>query len=158
METKIYFKDLSMNEKTNLITVWKNLSITEYSTHAREKMDTLDITEEMIELAWKINHIIEYKVKDGRPRMVVRGIHNHLCNSDFMNHGTNRVALSKKLQCNICLVVDMLTGKLITCYASPTATARLYKNNNTDYEKNMNDTLEQNLKVVLEKLYVENRE
>ena len=48
METKIYFKDLTMNEKINLITVWKNLSLGEYSDHAREKMTSLGITDDMI--------------------------------------------------------------------------------------------------------------
>ena len=52
-----------MNEKINLITVWKNLSLGEYSAHAIEKMDSLGITEKMINEAWNVNHIIEYKVK-----------------------------------------------------------------------------------------------
>lgn len=151
METKIYFKDLSMNEKINLITVWKNLSLGEYSTHAKEKMASLGITDDMVNEAWQINHIIEYKVKNGNPRMIVRGVHEHLCNSDFMNHGTNRVNIGRK-KCNVCLVVDMLTGDVVTCYASPVATARLYKNNNTDYEKTMNNELEKNLQLVLNSL------
>ena len=151
METKIYFKDLTMNEKINLITVWKNLSLNEYSTHAREKMASLGITDDMINEAWHVNHIIEYKVKNGSPRMIVRGVHEHLCNSDFMNHGTNRVSIGRK-KCNVCLVVDMLTGDVVTCYASPVATARLYKNNNTDYEKTMNNELEKNLQIVLNSL------
>ena len=151
METKIYFKDLTMNEKINLITVWKNLSLGEYSAHAREKMDSLGITEKMINEAWNVNHIIEYKVKNGSPRMIIRGIHAHLCNSDFMNHGIDRVSIGKKL-CNVCLVVDMLTGDIVTCYASPVATAKLYRNNNTDYEKIMNNELEKNLQLVLNSL------
>ena len=151
METKIYFKDLTMNEKINLITVWKNLSLGEYSAHAREKMDSLGITEKMINEAWQVNHIIEYKVKNGSPRMIIRGIHAHLCNSDFMNHGIDRVNIGKKL-CNVCLVVDMLTGDIVTCYASPVATAKLYRNNNTDYEKIMNNELEKNLQLVLNSL------
>lgn len=151
METKIYFKDLTMNEKINLITVWKNLSLGEYSTHAKEKMASLGITDDMVNEAWQVNHIIEYKVKNGSPRMIVRGVHEHLCNSDFMNHGTNRVSIGRK-KCNVCLVVDMLTGDVVTCYASPVATARLYKNNNTDYEKTMNNELEKNLQVVLNSL------
>lgn len=151
METKIYFKDLTMNEKINLITVWKNLSLGEYSAHAREKMDSLGITEKMINEAWNVNHIIEYKVKNGSPRMIIRGIHAHLCNSDFMNHGVDRVSIGKKL-CNVCLVVDMLTGDIVTCYASPVATAKLYRNNNTDYEKIMNNELEKNLQIVLDSI------
>ena len=151
METKIYFKDLTMNEKINLITVWKNLSLGEYSDHAKEKMASLGITDDMINEAWHVNHIIEYKVKNGSPRMIIRGIHAHLCNSDFMNHGIDRVNIGKKL-CNVCLVVDMLTGDIVTCYASPVATARLYKNNNTDYEKIMNNELEKNLQLVLNSL------
>ena len=151
METKIYFKDLTMNEKINLITVWKNLSLGEYSDHAKEKMDSLGITEKMINEAWQVNHIIEYKVKNGSPRMIIRGIHAHLCNSDFMNHGIDRVNIGKKL-CNVCLVVDMLTGDVVTCYASPVATAKLYRNNNTDYEKIMNNELEKNLQLVLNSL------
>ena len=151
METKIYFKDLTMNEKINLITVWKNLSLGEYSDHAKEKMASLGITNDMINEAWNVNHIIEYKVKNGSPRMIIRGIHAHLCNSDFMNHGIDRVNIGKKL-CNICLVVDMLTGDVVTCYASPVATARLYRNNNADYEKIMNNELEKNLQLVLNSL------
>lgn len=151
METKIYFKDLAMNEKINLITVWKNLSLGEYSAHAREKMTSLGITDDMVNKAWQVNHIIEYKVKNGNPRMIIRGIHTHLCNSDFMNHGVDRVNIGKKL-CNVCLVVDMISGDVVTCYASPVATARLYKNNNTDYEKTMNNELEKNLQLVLNSL------
>ena len=151
METKIYFKDLTMNEKINLITVWKNLSLGEYSDHAKEKMASLGITNDMINEAWNVNHIIEYKVKNGSPRMIIRGIHAHLCNSDFMNHGIDRVNIGKKL-CNVCLVVDMLTGDVVTCYASPVATARLYRNNNADYEKIMNNELEKNLQLVLNSL------
>ena len=151
METKIYFKDLTMNEKINLITVWKNLSLGEYSDHAKEKMTSLGITDDMINEAWNVNHIIEYKVKNGSPRMIIRGIHAHLCNSDFMNHGVDRVNIGKKL-CNVCLVVDMLTGDVVTCYASPVATAKLYRNNNTDYEKIMNNELEKNLQLVLNSL------
>ena len=151
METKIYFKDLAMNEKINLITVWKNLSLGEYSAHAKEKMASLGITDDMVNKAWQVNHIIEYKVKNGNPRMIIRGIHTHLCNSDFMNHGVDRVNIGKKL-CNVCLVVDMISGDVVTCYASPVATARLYKNNNTDYEKSMNNELEKNLQLVLNSL------
>ena len=151
METKIYFKDLTMNEKINLITVWKNLSLANYSSHAIEKMNNLGITRGMIEEAWNVNHIIEYKVKNDRPRMVVRGIYSHLCDSDFMDNGTNRVNIGKKL-CYVCLVVDMLTGDLVTCYASPVATATLYRKNNKRYETHMNNNLQKNLELVLNNL------
>ena len=61
-EEKILFRDLTMTEKQNVIKVWERTSINEKTDHAKEKMSRLGITDADVERAWRVNHIIEYKV------------------------------------------------------------------------------------------------
>ena len=78
-EEKILFRDLTMTEKQNVIKVWERTSINEKTDHAKEKMSRLGITDADVERAWKVNHIIEYKVvvennEVTDVRLLVRGL------------------------------------------------------------------------------------
>ena len=78
-EEKILFRDLTMTEKKNVIKVWERTSINEKTDHAKEKMERLGVTDADVERAWKINHIIEYKVvvennEVTDVRLLVRGL------------------------------------------------------------------------------------
>lgn len=153
-EEKILFRDMSMQEKKNLITLWKRVAIVDKSNHAKTKMRLLGITEKDIERAWKVNHIIEYKVIVDNGvvtdvRLLVRGLDVTMKKYEWTSDGRE---MKDRALCNICLVVSLKRKTLITCYASPSGVHR-YRNSNgrTDkaYEQKMNDNLRKNLMMLV---------
>ena len=149
-EEKILFRDLTMTEKQNVIKVWERTSINEKTDHAKEKMERLGITDADVERAWKVNHIIEYKVvvennEVTDVRLLVRGLDVKEKKYEWTSNGRE---IKKEAMCNVCLVEKKKKNKLITCYTSPTNVNR-YKNSNgrvdMAYEQTMNDNLRKNL-------------
>jgi hypothetical protein len=144
-EIKKLYSSMSYNEKLALINVMKNINLGEKSYHAKKEMVHRDITESMIENTWKKNHIIEFKVIDREKRLIVRGIDAYLCKYDICKD-KKKIYVDKKELCNVCLVVNMENGDLITCYSSPIRLKNAYVNNRKkdesyDYEMNVLDYL-----------------
>ena len=153
-EEKILFRDLTMTEKQNVIKVWERTNINEKTDHAKEKMSRLGITDADVERAWKVNHIIEYKVvvennEVTDVRLLVRGLDVTEKKYEWTSNGRE---MRKEAKCNVCLVVSLRKNKLITCYTSPTNVNR-YKNSNgrvdMAYEQTMNDNLRKNLMALM---------
>ena len=146
---KVLFSDMTLNEKKNLVTVWKNVEIRGYSRHAKQKMNELSITESMINDTWKVNHIIEYKVEDGRTKIMVRGVNAHECDAQYMVNRTERTFIGKNL-CNVCLVVDVMSGQVVTVYASPVNARNRYTCR--DSYSQMDDNLRKNLETIVKRV------
>ena len=144
-EWKKLYKSMSMDEKKALVMLWKKTTLTRLSAHCAENMTRRDVTKEMIEDAWRVNQFVEFKVKNGRPRLVVRGLHVYTCKYDYSSNGVKKLS-SRKEPCNVCLVVDMIDGNIVTCYTSPVRLKDSYINStqhdsNYDYEKDVRDYL-----------------
>ena len=144
-EIKKLYSSMSYNEKLALISMMKNINLGEKSHHAKKEMSHRGITEAMIENTWKKNHIIECKVIDGEKRLIVRGIDAHLCKYDICKD-KKKIYVDKKEPCNVCLVINIENGNIITCYTSPIRLKNAYVNNrkkdeNYDYEMNVLDYL-----------------
>ena len=144
-EWKKLYKSMSMDEKKALIMLWKKTTLTNPTVHCVQNMDRRDVTRDMIEDAWRINQFVEFKVKNGRPRLVVRGLHVYNCHYDYRANGVKKLS-PRKEACNVCLVVDLINGDIITCYTSPLRLKDSYINStehdsNYDYEKDVRDYL-----------------
>lgn len=148
-EEKILFRDMTMNEKRNVVKVWERTQIATMTDHAKEKMERLGITNEDVAKAWKVNHIIEYKVvdEDGKTdvRLLVRGLDIVDRKYEWTQNGRE---MRKNEKCNVCLVVSLTKNMLITTYTSPSGVNK-YKHSNgridMAYVQSMNDNLRKNL-------------
>lgn len=147
MDEKILFRDMSLQEQRTLISIWKTMRIRRISYHTREKMERLGITMEMIEETLRVNHIIEYKLKDGKEvRMVLRGVKSYPLKYEWKKYDNTRDELEYGY-CNICLVVNAF-GDVVTVYNSPdkkTTKYRSYRGDNEGYLNTMNENLRKNL-------------
>lgn len=144
-EWKKLYKSMSIDEKKALITLWKKTTLTNPTIHCVQNMARRDVTRDMIEDAWRVNEFVEFKVKNGRPRLVVRALHVYTCHYDYSSNGVKKLS-PRKEACNVCVVVDMINGYIITCYTSPVRLKDSYINStehdsNYDYEKDVRDYL-----------------
>ena len=103
-EWKKLYKSMSMDEKKALIMLWKRTTLSKPSPHCVENMVRRDVTRDMIEDAWRINQFVEFKVKNGRPRLVVRGLHVYTCHYDYSSNGVKKLS-TRKEACNVCLEI-----------------------------------------------------
>lgn len=127
-EWKKLFVQMDSMEQYALINAWKKVNMGYKSFHCIRKMERCSISEYAINRTWENNHIIEFKVKDGNKRLVIRSVESFECNYDICNNG-EKVRYNKEAEpCNVCLVVDMDSGNIITCYTCPISMKNQYKN------------------------------
>lgn len=127
-ERKKLFVQMDIMEQQTLIMLWRKLTLGNKSRHCVNEMYNRCITDEMIQDAWKNNHIIEFKVVNGEKRMLVRSTREHYCHYDICRGG-RKVGYSKeKTECNVCLVVNIDNGEIITCYSCPVSMKKDYVN------------------------------
>lgn len=134
---KKLFVQMDIMEQQTLVMVWNKLKDTDKSNksvHAKKEMNNRGISEAMIESAWESNHIIEFKVIGENQRMMVRSVDAYMCHYDVCRGGKKVGYSTHKELCNVCLVVDIKTGRLVTCYTCPVRMKKDYRN------KNMYDT------------------
>lgn len=129
MEWKKLYSTMDINEKKMLVRIWERTTIGKKSRHCEEQMKRRGVSEENIARAWKVNTIIEYKKVDNSKRIVVRGLDVVNAYYDMCREGEKISYSTRKEPCNVCLVVDIVTGDLITCYTSPTRMRNAYVNN-----------------------------
>lgn len=128
---------LTEQERVKLNEIMSGINLTEKNLtnhHVKERMKERNISMKVIQKSWKAGEIIEVHRKDSDIRVLVRG----LIPFDKNNHES----LSYNDD-NICMVVSLVTGSVISTYRSPYGRRFDYKQkqgNEVDYSKDWNVT------------------
>ena len=115
-EWKKLFVQMDNMEQYALINAWKKVNMGLKSWHCIRKMERCYITDYAINRTWKNHNIVEFKVQnDTERRIVIRSVESFECYYNVCSNG-EKIRHSKETEpCNVCLVVDMDSGNIITC-------------------------------------------
>lgn len=91
------------------------------SNHARAEFPL--INDKIIRQVLNSNHVIEFNVTNGKPRLVLRStqvlktkVHESNVNGKSKSGFENRISICKS---NVCLVIDISNRTVVTCWLNP---------------------------------------